>query len=502
MILPSAKEDSAYFDLLSGSVSEKSQIKSYFHLYPDGVFMDVGIGGGEVVLEMVSEIERLKKLHPEYVQKIIAADTSSGALESLYSRFPQISTLPFVEILKANATNTGLLPASISAINASDLIHEIGSYGEGIKSIKEFIKEVDRILAIDGVLVVRDPESVNISKKVEVVLETLEIRRFFLFFIGRYVRKQLLDNLPWSYYDLNKQTLVVFNKNKEQLVLTLSEFLSYNKEIIDFNLPIKIIGDLGIVMEVAKHFITFAYISPELLSYVDEAGNNMLNTWYAESNTLLSSLFNREIKVNEQLNDKELQLRNRCLDELLSFIPEGINVSSSKSDYETKVKPLLLNYKIAHKTVSNDFDVLVNINSFQFNYYFDEFMKLLSANILTLDLNNEKFLSWSSRENGESYFYGDSSELIAWFAEESFSPKDNVFLCPISPDLNVFVERKEYTNLINHHFSGLEFRKEGKRIIHFNKVNLEEGLHKLEIIYHNAPHPELLKVINMLKLYA
>ena len=103
---------------------------------------------------------------------------------------------------------------------------------------------------------------------------------------------------------------------------------------------------------------------------------------------------------------------------------------------------------------------------------------------------------WLMREGEETYIYYSDDELITKVAEISCAYHDGgdcFVLCPISPEHNKFVPRLCYEELLNnaleiHDQDGFSIKiKEGKRIIHFRKMLLEQALSIYEDIIKTNP---------------
>lgn len=182
--------------------------------------LEIGVGGGETIKKLQDQIGRGKEFD------IIGIDIS----HSFANNFKKKTNS------KAVVADAGLIPFkndSLSAINASAIMHEVSSYGVtvdregkkifGAEAVEQSLDEIKRCLSEDGVFIYRDlacPEDKMEIKKVDY------IRKSWQYFIGEY-----LPILSRASRDVLPSLFDGFNLSNNEDGITLQGTAQLHREI-------------------------------------------------------------------------------------------------------------------------------------------------------------------------------------------------------------------------------------------------------------------------------
>lgn len=494
-----------YLDLIQYNTQEKIGILPYILKNPGSIYLEIGTGG-DPIAEMLTQIPSTLNI------TLIASDVEQSVLEALLQRHPKLQKYidahegPKLKLMQLDATDMSVFEdCSLKGINASSVVHEIISYGGGYTAMHTFFQKVSRKLQPGGVLTYRDPEGVwNRQKHVSLTLKNKSIRLFAHIFLCKFLdaRGSSLEKAGRKFCDYKPEDIkfIIFKKKAiRSSTLTYEEYLKVPSYDIDFFRTYIIAMPYGLYRELARHYLTYLHQCNPLV-YVKctsdiLSGNYVINYLAHSTNKLLSSFLT---KNGESLNDEKINFDQKIkLDqhiENLSLVLEfGISVHLSSKRHQCELRNILQTYGLnpyIYIIPINNQDCLLDYRVFGLLYdeinrlIFNEFNGIISA-------KDEEHAKWLKREGEESYFYLSADELITTvmkITQMQSTDMDDVgtsktfVLCPISIDHNKFIERLCYSEILKNSLEvyddlGYEVNViDGKRVIHFSKMTLQEAI--------------------------
>jgi SAM-dependent methyltransferase len=509
-----------YLTAISGSLSEKTEIVQYIALNKGGRYLEIG-SGGDPLAAMIAHI-------PEDTPptELIAIDADPSVLEHLVARHPDLTRAAAgknidVSFIPMDATDMhGFEANSFDAVNASSLVHEVFSYADGFEGVRKFIRETQRILKPEGVLVYRDPELREPLALAEMEIHDEQLRAVSLFYLlnGSVDKHALNDSQEIALtrfdtlYDSQMISLCLFKKGHDEAqVLSLDDLVSLKLADVDFGKKMSITAHNGLLQEIARHYLTSHQSSPYGNISFSSHAEGMTQVNYVSKNT--KRRFNNFAEENSIHLQKDAQLSEVEFTKLQEAIGDT---------YEfTRGKTLLILNAEQYSSI-DEFTRQFGVGNFleqidEKNYLADSLQLSLFYESLTARgfLNDESFsnrtaidfYTYLKQEAQELYFYLTPDEAVAVFAAVSNESDREYMLVPSAKNesMNRTVQRPKYENFLNESMtitsldplvaSEQLIPKENKQIIHFVKMPTMAAITRLKNLttdahdtYHAVQH--------------
>ena len=504
-----------YLDYIKYNTQEKLGILPYILENPNGIYLEIGTGG-DPIAELLSHI-------PDYASPtIIASDIDQNILKLLPVRHPQLNKYiierksgPLLKFQQLDATSMDCFADSyFSGINASAVVHEIVSYAGGMQALEKFFAESLRILKPYGVLVYRDPEAINKRHElVEVNLKTPEIRLFTHIFLIKFldVSYGRLTALGRKYknYDQENITVTFYKKNEiKPCKLTFSEYMDLRSFEIDFTRKFSICLPKGLCREIERHYLTYLHQCNPTQFFVKcfptiESNSYFVNYLAHSTNTILQDFLEKnEFSIIDGMIDVGAK---RAIDQKISTAMQtlefGIVLHFKSKQKERQLYFLLKEHNLNPNIyiIQTKYDECLLDYRRIFGLLYDDIMeKIFDHQNGPINKDDIIHAQWLQREGEETYIYYSDDELITKVAEISLNHANNetegYILAPSNATQNKFIPRLCYDEVIKesvdiNDLSGYSVEiKEGKRIIHFNKIPLKKAICTFEEIISTDPH--------------
>lgn len=486
-----------YLDLIKYNIQEKLGIFPYIMENPAGTYLEVGTGGDPVA-------DLLSKIPDELSPTIIASDVDEKVLMSLSERHPKLQKYlfnqnagPKLRLQQLDATNMHCFESeSIDGINASAVVHEIVSYAGGQAGLDSFFKESARVLKNEGILIYRDPESVE--NKLELIsadFKTPSMRLFAHIFLPKFLDmkcSKLADSgKKRCAYSTGDISFYLYKRNASQpCSMTYGEYIETRSYEIDFSRQYSVRMPRGLCREIERHYLTYLHQCNPLVfvKFLPRLSSETYFVNFLAHST--SALFDSFLKKHVALLvDGCIELRvKHALDREIAHASQAIEYGIPLR-FESKYKGrqligLLQKYGFdANRYIVSlsDGDILLDYRMLGLLY--DQISTLIfdhkNGPMNVQDLVHAQYLK---REGDETYVYLSDDELITRVAETTLSVDKGSVLCPLSAGHNKFIPRLCYDVVLKDaldlkDYSGYPIEiNEGKRIIHFAKLSIEKAI--------------------------
>lgn len=417
-MLKSIKESGDYLGQISNNISEKVEILEQeiesrnLPKSPDGKIriVELGTGGGES-LRRINE-----KAKFDNNIDIIALDIMPSLVSSLKK---EIGT----EAVAADAGELPFRDNSISAINASAILHEISSYGTGLNEVGNIVSnkiygtaavtkalaEFNRVLTPEGIVAYRDVLAPNGDIKKNKTVE--------------YFHRSWKMFADWFLEDFVKSNPHFYDKDDLVFITTNEGF--------------KLKTAAGMHREFQRHYLM-------LRDYLRNVKKNEFGI------TILRS---------DWLNEKE------GLKSVVFSIDDRLLKMVDLSKYETHVSSTGVLYKGNSDDFDKTYDDLIV-------YYFEQINKLTADGVIFKQLIEV----WKEREGMEHYIYGNIADLLKLVSQQTDS--SGFILFPESDKSMVVSPRYYYNRYLNQVINNPEF--DGKQIIALKKMPKKQALISLK----------------------
>lgn len=501
-----------YLEAISGNMSEKTEILEHINRRKGGTYLEVGTGG-----DSISAI--LRSLPDGVHIHLIGIDADPEVLNELLRRHPYIPDLvdqksSELELLPIDATDmTSFPPEVFDGVNASALVHEIFSYADKFEGVRHFIRETTRVLKPEGVLVYRDPELMHPLERVEMKVTDKTLKAFSLIYL---MRAAVDDNsrMDESHINLNRldslydtESLTVALTLKGDDITTsfrgITSLMTIDFRDVDFGKDITITCENGLAKEIQRHFLTFHQCSPYGNIHIHNTQNSHIITEVSPGTNerFEDFVMSRGIsaKLNSPLTEEAFEEIKRNIDDVFAFLFEGTEIYLTDSTIKD-IRDLLSILNIDESKFFYDIGDTTSIVDTKLLSLL--YSKLSDANAITLESFSDSvvanFFSYIQQEAQELYFYLTPDEIIALCAYESMKSQDYI-LVPLSfePPYNKSSRRQHYesylestvvVNSFDHSVSDNELTpSDTKRVIHFRKAPLQEGLGLLKEVVETSP---------------
>lgn len=482
------KAGSDYLTQIDSAGDEKTGVLNHLQqLGQKDTIVEIGPGGGSA-LKII--MERIAKLDEEARPLVSILDISDGVLSQIENLLREAGIQSGFETRQGDISKE--LPyedGSIQAVNLSSVLHECFSYGGGEEGMTTFIQELNRILAIGGVVAYRDLNGVDLKKSASFRLKTELSRKFLMLFFAKYFDDKHTKYKKPNYHYLNNFHLV---------------------EEPDGN---KINCDAGLAHEFKRHLILFAKnILPETMYSVEPIGKGISKISFTNSEgkkRFTTLLREKEIQYNEsdsgiEVSDQsiaEFQLEvDKDIDRLFSDCEITLEDENAAELLSQFLKNNDIRYSKEGIKLKVDLKGLVLVYSKFKQFVFDQNVKAKFGN-----KKHEKLLDWFEREGEESYFYGDQLGVITKFLEYSLTEDPNssmlghTCLVPMSANEILITQRKNYTAYILGQIEDIEGSYEdGKNTITFVKRPVEAVIPTLLAIYEKTGDMRIMKSLKLI----
>jgi ubiquinone/menaquinone biosynthesis C-methylase UbiE len=405
-MLTLAKESGIYLDSINNNSQEKIEIiknaleKNNLPRNEDYEFkiVEVGVGGGGPLRELARSCASRNDV------KIFGVDVVPSIVDSL-------SDLPNVKGIMAEANNLPLKANSISAINASAVLHEVSSYGVnhdrgpkfGIPAVKETLAEFKRVLLLGGMVACRDVLACDSDPY---VLKTVRYYPYSWRMFAEFFLKDFIQSQPFLYQ----------NSRLEDRIFDDAYVLE---------------APIGLHRELQRHYLMFRdYIRTV---QAEEFGIKIRKTyWLDQSKGLKFMTFSVKRKYASKVN--------------LEHFEKKLSVSG-------------IVYKGTSEYVDQLYDELVQ-------YKFEQIAQGVEDGLKFADL----IKNWKEREGHECYTYGNFGEMLLMLSEMK---DDGLVLFPEKSDDLEISPRDYYNAYLKRVIDRPEF--DGKQIITLRKMSVAEA---------------------------
>jgi ubiquinone/menaquinone biosynthesis C-methylase UbiE len=445
----------SYLDQISENQEEKSGIINIIKNNKSGSYLDIGSGRDTIsyIINSLSN-EKLSGV------KLIAADLESKTLGEIAKHHPELcfnsdnSSDISLSLMKMDATEMHQLKDnSITAINASALLHEVNSYVPTKTPIDRFFDESIRILKKGGFLVYRDP---TLQSNPESMNSLVIKKDFAKKFISLFLPK-LLDTKLTQLTDMYGNSIKPNFQYKERVKVTLSlvgqtrpinldyqEFFSIKSNDIDFSKDITIAAPRRLLSEIQRHYILFVKnVYP--LAFVDDklVNDNLPNHTPPRAKKVIHN-FAKSLGVDygNKLKKSDLLTLTNERKKIDDLINNGIKINNTNV------------IKSLHKLLESR-DISPNL------YKIEPESIWLDAKLFTILYNRldnsfkaggipVESMIWLMREGEEFYFYYTIEELISYLHKfcNFFLKNTNKEGCLLSPVHIKHANRDVYLNLL------------------------------------------------------
>jgi SAM-dependent methyltransferase/dephospho-CoA kinase len=466
-----------------GGGDDKYEISKYLEAQGGATVLEIGPGAGKALLRMMAVSDGWHR-----TDNIFTLDLDVKILNAL-NRDPIISKHPDFRCIQGNALALPFSDSSFDIVNLSAVAHECTSYGGDTAKVVTLVEEVSRVLKLNGVLIFRDLEGVDLDRVVECTLAGAPIMAFLALFLKRFLSRPG-DRLPHP-YRLEDVTIDVDERR-----LSLAEYLAYS-QLLTPDSTVRLKAQCGLVREIQRHFITFvdAY-APEFVFETDQAFDPDSIIVRFEKNASADAFrafcakhkipFHRHTPYAFEIDRAKFSpfkahLTHKFLD---LFTPKTLRSPASHLD---TVRTVLAQQNIHYEEKDGAFilslgDLLLAET------------RLGGVNV-TYEIDPQ-VLDWSRREGQESYFFASRSETLLTFVQNSLRLEPvhetdwSGYTC-LAPFESKFVPRPKYIEILKTLFRPAGetpdcCELEGKRIIHFKKEPLEKAFPQIvRLIYQN-----------------
>jgi hypothetical protein len=477
----------SYLDQISENLDEKTGIINIIKKNKTGSYLDIG-SGRDAISHMVKRLsgENLKHI------KLIAADLEGKTLTAIAKHYPELfrSRKPSkinLSLIKMDGTEMHQLQDnSITAINASALLHEINSYVAPKTPIDRFFGESIRILKKEGFLFYRDPTlQSNPEATNSLTIRNDLAKKFVSLFLPKFLDTRLtqLRDMhgnpikPNFHYQEKLKVIVHLVGQDKPSTFDYQGFCSTKSADIDFGRDISIIAPRRLLSEIQRHYVLFIKdVYP--VGFVDsrEGDNNLISkTPNKAKDTVIRFAKSLGIDYSKKLSRQDLETLTAERRKIDSLVGNGVTVNVSgqeMKDLESLLKsqgvPSAL-YKTGPQGMWLDaklFTILYN---------------RLPQQCRSENLPNDSMV-WLTREGEEFYFYFTTQELMDYLKKfcKFFlknTDKEGYSLKPV--DIS-YAQRDLYTNLLERdmmQMDGNNAKQEfitSKTIINFQLIRQEQ----------------------------
>lgn len=481
----------SYLDQISENLDEKAGIIDIIKTHKSGSYLDIGSGRDTIsyIINSLSN-ENLSDVN------LIAADLESKTLAeiaknhaALFFNFNNSADVR-LSLLKMDATEMHQLKDnSITAINASALLHEVNSYVPPKTPIDRFFDESIRVLKKGGFLVYRDPTLQSNPEIINsLVIKNDLAKKFVSIFLPKLLDTKLtqLTDMhgnsikPNFHYQERVKVSLYLAGQSQPTSLDYEGFFATKSNDIDFSKDVIITAPRRLLSEIQRHYILFVKdVYP--VAFVDEKWVNcdLPNHTPQRARKVINN-FAKSLGIDycEKLSKSDLKTLTTERKKIDDLINNGITIYNIKTEDRKLLQKLLESrgisshlYKISLESIWLDaklFTVLYNRLPHDFR----------SANFPT------ESMIWLAREGEEFYFYFTAEELFSYLEKfcKFFLKNTNKEGYSLNPVHIKYATRDLYVNLLERDMVQLDEKNTkqefitSKTIITFQLINREKTI--------------------------
>ena len=486
----------SYLDQISENMDEKSGIIDIIKNQKSGSYLDIG-SGRDTISYIINSLsgENLNEV------KLIAADLESKTLAEIAKHHPALafnfnnSSDISLSLLKMDATEMHQLKDnSITAINASALLHEVNSYVPPKTPIDRFFDESIRVLKKGGFLVYRDP---TLQSNPEVI-NSLSIKndfakKFIFIFLPKFLDTkltQLTDMYgnsikPSFQYQERVKVIVYLLGQTQPTSLDYQGFFSLKSSDIDFSKDITITAPRRLLSEIQRHYILFVKnVYP--IAFVDDKwikSDLPDHTPHRAKKVIRNFAKSLGIDYVAKLSKSDLATLTNERKNIDELIKNGVNIYNVKNNDIQSLQKLLTSHDIpTHLYKISPEGIWLDAKLFTILY-----------NSLPHDFKSNNVpiesMIWLTREGEEFYFYFTTEELINYLDKfcDFFLKNTNKEGYVLNPISIKYANREVYVDLLERDMVQLDKNNAkqdfvtSKTIITFHLINKEEIRKKPQI---------------------
>lgn len=467
------KIDTEYLADIDSAGEEKSGVVKHLGtLGRNDKIVEIGPGGGAALRIIMA---RIAELDEESRPLVSVLDISAEVLQKIQELLEELGTHGRYETKIGDISKH--LPyedGSVHAVNLSSVLHECFSYGGGEEGIKTFIKELNRILAVGGIVVYRDMNGVETRNPSSFRLKTELGRKFMEIFFAKYFdRVHTRHNKPNHHY-------------------------LENLEITDEPDGRRITCDAGLSHEFKRHLIVFiTTLLPETMYTLETQDSGTCRITFAkEKGKRKFKAFLQENQIEYQESPLGLDVASEAMEKFQSTIDQEVHalfsdceiIMENEEDSEN-ISGFLSNLDVNNRR--QDKRIVVALKDLVVIYSkFRQYMGRQNMQAVLANERQEKLLDWFEREGEESYFYGDQTDVITKFLEYSITDEaensmlGHTCLVPMGMDEIAVTERQRYTSYVLEQVDDIEGSYEdGKNLITFVKRPVEYVIPTILALY-------------------
>ncbi len=361
-----------------------------------------------------------------------------------------------LSLLKMDATEMHQLKDnSITAINASALLHEVNSYVPPKTPIDRFFDESIRVLKKEGFLVYRDPTLQGNPEVINsLIIKTDLAKKFISLFLPKFLDTkltQLTDMYgnsikPNFHYQEKMKVILYLVGQGKPTTLDYQGFFAMKSNDIDFTKAITIIAPRRLLSEIQRHYILFVKNVYPLAFVDDHLVTSDLSHHTPQRAKKVVKTFAKSLGIDYSAKLSKSDLKNLTAERkrIDDLIHNGIIIKNAKTEEIKSLQKLLESrainthlYRILPKGIWLDAKLFVI------------FYNRLSHDFKSGNLPIESMI-WLAREGEEFYFYFTTEELISYLNKfcNFFLKKTNKEGYSLNPIHIKYANRDVYINLL------------------------------------------------------
>ncbi len=494
MTVSDPKTGQEYLAEIDSSGDEKAGVLRHINsLGRRDKIVEIGPGGGAALKIIMMKIAELDE---ESRPLVSILDISSEVLRRIEGLLADAGIDTGYETKEGDISKQ--LPyedSSVQAVNLSSVLHECFSYGGGEEGMQTFIKELNRILTISGVVVYRDMNGVNLKKPASFRLKTELSKKFLEIFFAKYFDKTHTKYKKPNYHYLDNLSVDDDSDGRKNVKC-----------------------DAGLAHEFKRHLIIFTTtFLPDTIYSLETLEVGIQRISFAKEKGKKKFIaFLQENKIAYKDTDDGIEVSVQALEKFKVHIEKEISglfsdceiIQEDEKDIEI-LSQFFRDNDITHSR--NDKQITIGLKDLVLVY--SKFKRVIYGKNIKVALKNkkqEKLLEWFEREGEESYFYGDQADVIIKFLEYSITEDDEssmlgyTCLIPIGLDEIQITQRQSYTSYILGQVEDIEGSyQDGKNTITFVKRPIEYVIPTLLTLYKKTGDIRILtllkKIIHMIE---
>lgn len=482
------KAGTDYLKEIDSSGDEKAGVLNHLcQLGQKDTILEIGPGGGSA-LKII--LERIAQLDEEARPLVSILDISVGVLSQIEDLLREAGIQSGFETRQGDISKE--LPyedGSVKAVNLSSVLHECFSYGGGEEGMKTFIKELNRILSVSGVVAYRDLNGVDLGKPASFKLKTELSRKFLVVFFAKYFDDKHTKYKKPNYHYLDNLSI---REEEDGAVVNC---------------------DAGLAHELKRHLVMFAKtFLPEAMYSVNHVSEGLAKISFTNpkgKKKIIAFLKEKEIQYSESPDG--IEVADQAISEFQLEIDKEIEALFSDCEIileDENATELLSQFLESNNIKYSREGTNLNINLEGLVVVYSKFKKLLFDQNIKAKFGNkkhEKLLDWFEREGEESYFYGDQLGVITKFLEYSLTEDPNssmlghTCLVPLGMDEILITQRQNYTAYILGQIEDIEGSYEdGKNTVTFVKRPVETVIPTLLAMYEKTGDTRIMKSLKLI----